>query len=132
MFKAARFQYPDALLLSIDGKTSYPITVNAGASVTIAGVRFRGLSEAHGGDTRAGAHDRPVVSLEGPLGENSRSAIYGQAADSMVFLPAAAYAADGSSITLAVPANGALRKGFYHLRVTVNGIPSAGVTVRIP
>ncbi len=114
----------------IGGSSRWPATLPASSSVTISGVRLRGVADASGGDSRSAPGDTPVVTLEGPLG-NTEQSYYGQGSHTVRALPAA-FSPDGRTLTIATPASGTLAKGTYLLRVSVNGVTSVARPVRVP
>ncbi len=114
---------------SVQGSGAFPATLSYSSTVTVSGSRLRGLSEGSSGAMQASGGDVPIVELTGPVaggkGHQDGSASRRMAA------PAQGFAA-GTSVTFITPPAGAIPKGYYLLRVTVNGIPSEARAVRFP
>ena len=116
------------VLTSIGGSAGFPVPLGYGASVTVAGLRFRGVSEAGSGVGASSPADVPIVTLTGPCGGGSgeRDASTGR----VVTLPATSWS--GTSLVFTTPTASGVTPGHYLLRVTVAGIPSAARIVRLP
>ncbi|MCI0340351.1 MAG: IPT/TIG domain-containing protein [Planctomycetales bacterium] len=111
---------------TVAGSSAFPVPLAPGSVVTLTGSGFRGDSEASAGGTAGSAADTPVLHLEGPLGGGSVPG-----GGLRITLTGSGFAG-GGSLSFTVPSSGAIPRGHYFLRVTVNGIPSEARIVRLP
>jgi len=109
-------------ITQVGASTSSPHTATYGATLTIQGLRFRGVG---------GVGDAvPQVTVQGPISGTSLV----QLADGSfgeVRLPVTNFAS-GTSLDVQIPTAGNAAKGYYHLRVIVNGIYSRSWLIRLP
>jgi predicted GH43/DUF377 family glycosyl hydrolase len=116
-------------IATINGSSSFPLTVAPGGTLSVTGARFRGISAGGGGHRMSGPADFPLVrlirmpgsSLHGPLNQGG-----GQ----QWTLPATGWA-DGMALSAPLPPPAETPGGYYLLSVIVNGIPSEARTLRI-
>jgi hypothetical protein len=116
-------------VVAVHGNSTFPAGLPYSTIVSVDGARLRGSGESGGGSANASAADVPVVMLVGPIGgEGGRSQ---SGAGRTFLLPATAFAG-GTVLNFRTPASSAIGKGYYMLRVVVNGVPSIARIVHLP
>ncbi len=117
-------------IATINGSSSSPFPVAPGSTLTLAGVRFRGISQASGGRPAASSADYPIVRLVSLSGSSGQSGGCGRGNGRSWTLPSTGWV-DGTSLTVPLPPAGETPEDYYLLSVIVNGIPGEGRILRI-
>jgi PKD repeat protein len=105
-------------ITTVNGSPAFPINVPAGSTLTVAGVRFRGVSESGGGHTNGAGSDFPLV----VLAEFPKSGAFTDSGSARRWiLPATGWEA-GTALSVTLPPAIQTPDGQYLLYAIVNGI----------